>query len=495
MSSQAVPDRPTYGNWVAQRSPGLGSLGLLATVILMGGGVVAMLTVMIAGLVAALVVAAVAATVAVAVGTPVGVTLLRRLGFARQVRRRTHQGRSGAFSKAKAPHVRLPGMLARTTLLERNDAFGNPFAVLKNPRKGGLFTIVARCVAEGPALQDQERLNQWVGGYARLLGSMSQEPALICAKTITDTAPDPGGRLESMVAQARATNSPALARQVMDECVRTYSVTSSENVTYLELTFRGRGLSRRGREDEILSELARKVPNLLAQLQSAGGGAVEMVSADELSKIVRMAYDPAAQRWLDQAEFAGEPVDVAWEEAGPVADQAAWDHYRHDSGLSVTWEMTTPPRSAINERALNGLLRPDADFVRKRVAIVYRPHSPEDSAKVSEDDAQVAAFLAGNTKRRPTAASKVQIRAAEKARDEVASGASLIQFSLLVTATVTDDEDLVQAVSTVESRAGAVPLRIRRSYGSQAAAFATTLPVGFVPWEHTTVPSNLRQYL
>lgn len=488
-------DRRTYGNWVQQRSPGLGSLGLAASLLLVGGAVVSMLTLMVFDLVTAIVVLSVFASAAVAVGTPVGVTVLRRVGFTRQVRRRSHQGRSGVFAKTKRPHTRLPGMLGRVTVLERNDPFGNPFAVLHNPRKSGLYTVVARCVAEGPALQDQARLDQWVGGYANLLGSLAQEPALMCAKAIVDTAPDPGGRLESMVTQARSSSSPDLARQVMDECVRTYSETSSENVTYLEVTFRGRGLSRRGHSDVILSELARKVPNLLAQLQTAGGGAVEMVSAPDLAKIVRMAYDPAAQRWLDQTEFANEPVEVSWDQAGPVADQTDWDHYRHDSGLSVTWEMTAPPRSSINERALNGLLRPDADFVRKRVAIIYRPHTPEDSAKVSEDDAQTAAFLAGNTKKRPTAASKVQIRAAEQARDEVASGAALVQFSLLVTATVTDDEDLVQAVSTVESRAGAVPLKIRRSYGSQAAAFAATLPVGFIPWEHTQIAPWVRKYL
>ncbi|MFY0408697.1 SCO6880 family protein, partial [Solicola sp. PLA-1-18] len=274
-----------------------------------------------------------------------------------------------------------------------------------------------------------------------------------------------------------------------------YSETSSENVTYFELTFRGHGLSRRGREEDILSELARKVPNILGQLQAAGGGAVDMVTPADLSKIVRMGYDPAAQRWLDAAEFAGDPAHVEWDQAGPVADQAGWDHYRHDSGISVTWEMTTPPRSAINELALTGLLAPDADFTRKRVALIYRPHSPEESAKVSEDDSQTANFLAGNTKKRPTASAKAQIRATEQAREEVASGAALVRFSIMVTATVTDPEDVIQAVSTVESRAGAVPLRLRRCYGSQAAAFAATLPVGFVPWEHTTIPTTMRSYL
>ena len=65
----------------------------------------------------------------------------------------------------------------------------------------------------------------------------------------------------------------------------------------------------------------------------------------------------------------------------------------------------------------------------------------------------------------------------------------------MVTATVTSAEELIQAAATVESRAGAIPLRLRRCYGSQAAAFATTLPVGFVPWEHTVVPARVRELM
>ncbi|MFY0409923.1 SCO6880 family protein, partial [Solicola sp. PLA-1-18] len=245
-TSAATPARPTYGNWVAQRSPGLGSAGLIASAILLGGGVLAMITLLVAGIVVALVVAAVTSLAFVAVGTPIGVTVLRRVAFGRQVRQRAHQGRTGVLTRSPRPHNRLPGMLGRTSLLEKNDAYGNPFVVIKNPRKRGLFTIVARCIAEGPALQDQARLNQWVGGYAGVLSSLGAEPALVCAKAITDTAPDPGGRLESLVMNARAEGAPDLARAVMDECVRTYSETSSENVTYFELTFRGHGLSRRG---------------------------------------------------------------------------------------------------------------------------------------------------------------------------------------------------------------------------------------------------------
>ena len=44
------------------------------------------------------------------------------------------------------------------------------------------------------------------------------------------------------------------------------------------------------------------------------------------------------------------------------------------------------------------------------------------------------------------------------------------------------------------SQAGGMNLTLRRCYGSQAAAFAATLPVGLVPWEETVIPDKIRKF-
>ena len=105
-------------------------------------------------------------------------------------------------------------------------------------------------------------------------------PAVL--KAITASEPDPGGRLPAMVATTRD-KSPELADAVMAECVATLPATSSEVLTYVELTYRGRILSRQGDQAAILAELARKVPGLVAMLQTAGGGSVEMVTPEDLA--------------------------------------------------------------------------------------------------------------------------------------------------------------------------------------------------------------------
>lgn len=222
-----------------------------------------------------------------------------------------------------------------------------------------------------------------------------------------------------------------------------------------------------------------------------------MVTAAELPFIVRAAYDPGAQPFLEQATLAGHTTAVPWDEAGPVACQESWDELLHDSGKSVTWEMLEAPRSAITERSLTALLSPGSDFARKRVALIYRPHTPAEAAEVSEGDVDAAVFNADQGKKRISARAKLKLRATERSRDEVAGGAGMTKFYVMVTATVLtgDAGDLEQAVSTVEGNASAVLMRLRRSYGSQAAGFATTLPVGFVPWEHTVIPDRVREQL
>jgi hypothetical protein len=188
---------------------------------------------------------------------------------------------------------------------------------------------------------------------------------------------------------------------------------------------------------------------------------------------------------------------LAWADAGPVAAVEGWEDYRHDGGWSCSWEMHDAPRAGIDATALAHVMAPQPGLARKRVAVLLRPHSPDNSARTAENDAATATFNAGggSVRGRVSASNSLRVRATEQARHEVATGAVLVRFNLLVTATVTDREDLDRAAAAVEAGAGAVPIRLRRCGGSQAAAFAATLPVGFVPTEHTLIPDKLRELL
>jgi hypothetical protein len=112
--------------------------------------------------------------------------------------------------------------------------------------------------------------------------------------------------------------------------------------------------------------------------------------------------------------------------------------------------MHAASRSKITEHVLAGLLAPHADFARKRVALLYRPDTPDESIRVAERDANTANFVPAGQEaaQRPRAAGPAGRRAV---RQEVAAGAASIRFSLLVTVTVRYDGDLAQAVSTLEA--------------------------------------------
>lgn len=490
--SDTTMERPTYGNWIRSRSPGLFGAGMLGTVVLFAAILAALLALLAGGTYPALIVAGLGLAGFVSVGTPAGSWIARRSIYGWAASKGETTFRSGVLSRNTNPGNRLPGLLGRTELLTATDPFSE-FVVIKFP--GGLYTMVVRCSAEGPWMQDQDRVDSWVASYAGFLAACGQESGLVSAKAITDTAPDPGGRLPAMVTALRSPDSPSLAQQVMAETVADLPVASSDNTTYLELTFRGRALNRKGDQTAILAELARKATNLVAMAQAAGGGHVEMVKAPELIRLVRESYDPVTSSALEQAELDGDPEPLEWADAGPVASRELWGELVHDSARSITWEMHGAPRSKITEHAMTSLLLPHADFARKRMALLYRPHTPDESTRVAERDASTANFVAQQSKKRPSASAQLVQRAAEQSRHEVASGAGSIRFSLMVTVTVRYDGDLAQAVSTLEARGRAVPIRLRRVYGAQAAAFAATLPVGFVPWEHTLVTPDMREWL
>lgn len=488
-ATSARTERRSYGNWVRMRSAGLFGTGLAATVVLFTTPVLALFGLMIAGLPAVIVLSVLGALAFLCVGTPAGPAITRRAVFTRHTARGGHLWRSGVFSPNRDSGVTLPGMAGRLEMLEHVDATGQPFAIVHDRRRGGLWTLVLRADADGPGMAEAEQVDTWVAGWSRFLATAGTDPALLACKVVVDTAPDPGTGLVTAVASAQAKDAPALAVAVMTECAHAYPALAASNATWVELTYRGRVIARKGERETVLGELARRVPGLVQSLTEAGGGAVTPATAVELTTVVRTAYDPAAH--LDDA------AAPSWADAGPVAAQESWDAYRHDSGWSVSWEMDDAPRAGIDATALAHLMAPQVGLVRKRVALLLRPHSPDSSARAAENDAATATFnatAAGPRGRIPAAAS-LRMRATEQARHEVATGAVLVRFNLLVTATVTDGEDLDHAAAAVESAAGAVPLRLRRCHGSQAAAFATTLPIGFIPSEHTVIPEKLRELL
>ena len=211
--------------------------------------------------------------------------------------------------------------------------------------------------------------------------------------------------------------------------------------------------------------------------------------------MIRTAYDPAAAALFDTAAAAGIDHGLTWAQAGPVAADEAWAHLVHDAAVSVTYKMTSAPTGDVTARVLAPLLDPAPGLLRKRVTLIYRHHDAAEAARIADADLRTAAARAGERRGQVRAEHAVALTEARAAADEQAAGAGLTRLSLLVTATVTDVEELPTARAVVEQLAARARLQVRPCYGTQSSAFAAALGVGVLPTDVTRIPDALRDAL
>lgn len=492
----------TYGNWRRPTSPGIFGLGSIGTVLLLGGLVLVVIVAM-ADVLAAVIVTAVlgVAMLLVVRKDSHGKSAVSRAG-ARMAwwsarSRGANVYRSGPLGRALWGTYQLPGLAAATRLTEHTDSYGRPFALLRTPSPQGVsYSVVIGTEPDGAALVDQEQIDVWVADWGHWLANLGDEPGIEAASVTIETAPDSGTRLRREVGNNIDDEAPEFAQQMLREVVNRYPAGSSTVKAYVAITFAAaqRAGGKKRDADEMGRELAARLPNLTAGLQATGAGSAHPLSAQELCEAIRIAYDPAAALLIDEAHAAGEPVELSWPDVGPSAAEAHWNGYRHDSAYSCTWSMTSAPRGNVQSGVLARLLAPHRDIARKRVTLLYRPLDAARAAAIVESDLRAAEFRVTSTSK-PAARDSLAVRAASATAQEEASGAGLVQFGLLVTATVTDVASEADARAAIDNLAATARVRVRPVYGSQDSAFAAALPLGLVLPKHIQIPSELRNKL
>src|SRR5690606_7561322 len=200
---------------------------------------------------------------------------------------------------------------------------------------------------------------------------------------------------------------------------------------------------------------------------------------------------PASQADLEVAASEPEGHGLDWADAGPVSHDEKWDHFIHDGGRSVTWEMDAAPEGAVDERVLQRLLAPNPEVPRKRIAIVYRPHSAADAAEIVDDDFKNALVAQQSERGVVSAAATLRVGATQQAREEQARGHGVTRFGALVTITEPLRGDLPRIEAITRDLSTQARLKIRRCYRYQGAAFAASLGCGVILPEHATIPKAL----
>ncbi|GHE24283.1 SCO6880 family protein [Streptomyces capillispiralis] len=498
MTAHPSVTHPTYGNWRRPRRPGLGPFGMLGTVGVFGGLVLTLLFSLIS-LVAAVVVAvpvAMALTPLV-VRTQDGRNLYQllavRVGWRRRRSKGSHIYVSGPLSQRPGGRFRPPGLLSRVTVSEGHDAYGRPFGVIHHNGRN-MYSIVLGCEPDGGSLVDPDQVDVWVASWGDWLARLAHEPDLKGATVVVETAPDPGTRLALEVLPRVSPDAPPLARSVMEEVVRTYPAASSEMHTYITLTYRMPPGNKRAVE-EIIADLAIRIPGLLSGLVGAGGGSAAPLSAERIAEVTRVAYDPAVASDVLHARTGQGGTGLEWEDAGPAAAVETVGAYHHDSGVSRTWQLTLAPRGTVRSGVLRGMLEPAAGTRRKRIALIYRPIDPATSARIVESDRRAAQFMASSGRGMVQARAASEIAATEQTAAEEASGAGLVEFSLMATITVDSAEQLPDAAVTLRNLQAGARVSMRPADRMQAAAFTCTLPLGILPWEYVMIPRDLQEAL
>jgi hypothetical protein len=481
---------PTYGNWRKPVSPGIGRLGLVGTLILMGGLVMVTMIAMVsflAGMIGAVVLGLIMLPLVIQDrhGRTALQAITARVAWWWGRSQGWHLYRSGPLGITGLGSHRLPGLLAQSRLIEARDSYGRPFALVVIPATGH-YTVVFECNADGAALVDQQQIDTWVAYWGNWLASLGYEPGLVAASVTIETAPDIGTRLREEVDANADPNAPELARAALEEIVWNYPVGSARLSTRVTVTYSAapRPGAKRRDEAEMAREIGTRIPGLTSMLEMTGAGAARPMAADRLARAVRVAYDPESQPDLEAAE----DQEMRWEDAGPVAAQEFWDHYVHDSGRSITWGLSEAPRGEVLSSVMTGLVSPHHDITRKRVTFLYRPHDPASAARIVERDRKDTRFRLNGAAR-----DEVAVVSSDQAALEEARGAGLTRFTMLVTATVRSAEELPLAAAAIDTLAPPARVRLRRMYGSQASAFAAALPLGIVLPDHLKVPAVVRE--
>lgn len=473
----------TYGDWMRPMPGGIRNIGIPLTIAGMGV-LTCTLLVSMASVVAAIAILVVGMGVILVLAirdrehrNMVDRTVEKRTWMAAQ-RSGANLYRSGLLAPIEGGEAMLPGILSRVGLTSALDGLGGEFCLVRHSHTGE-YSLLLSCQPQGAGLADDDVEDSYVASWAGLMESLASEAGVTQLAVTVDTAPDSGVRFRRTLSRRIVRDAPELAARAMAQIMDQYAAGGASNDVTLTLTFRY--TDRDGKYLEA-GQAARRIslllPSIREQIAQAGGGAARALGMEEITRMVRVAYDPAAQETVEESD---EPPYIAWEDCGPLMHEAGWSHYAHDSGLSRTWEMVDPPKSNVTADTLTRLLSPLADCDRKRVTVLYRMLPPDKTMFMAEQNRQKAANQVSQEKR-ATVRSMSQIGKANRQAVATNQGAVMVFFGMLVTVTVSRGEQesqrLEAASRAVEQAAGGAKIDLRPCYGAQDTGFAASLPLG-----------------
>lgn len=496
MSEPTVYQEPTYGNWRKPRTAGIGKLGLLETIAMMGGLLVLLFVFKLAGPLPGFITFLVMGVLLAMLtakdrhGRSRVDRMVAKRAHSRAVRKRWNIYRSGPVGTVPGGTTKLPGLLAKSTLHEFTDSFDRDFAVLFMPVPNHA-SVVIEVEPTGLALDDPENIDRYVANWGGWLADLGKQSDVVAASVTIETAPDYGVRLRQEVDSMRHPEASDASLRMMEEVKESFPQESTVTRAWIAVTFTAwrPGATRPRKVNDMGLDLASRLGKLTEHLEQCGAGAAQPVDAQGLCEVVRSAYDPSVAEHIAAAHAQGVTPELSWSDAGPVAHDAGWEWYRHDSGFSKSWVMSVAPRGTVFSNVLEAVLAPSSIVNRKRVTMLYRPESAARAMDIAEKDVKQAKNRAADGGFRAA----VEYTSTVQTAQEIAKDAGMVNFGCVITATVLRTADAGPAEYEIEDLGSVSQLTIRPAYGSQDVTFTAGLPLGLVLPDYVAVPARIRE--
>jgi hypothetical protein len=347
-------------------------------------------------------------------------------------------------------------------------------------RRGRWLTAVLACRVAAFSLLDPEAQERRLARWGLVL-SGSASTAIRRIQWVERTAPAQGDELARWLHAERDPAVPLRGTPLIEsylELIGTTARVTQEHEILLSVQVDARQTRERG-ADAGLEALVEETERVAQGLEAAEVSVAGALTAGQLSRALRTAFDPYARAELAALETADPTRDgLAEANAWPLAADEGWEQYRSDGAVHATFWIAGWPRIDVSPMFMDALLGRSSTV--RAVAVTFEPISPQRSTR--EIEAAVTRDRADHELRQrfgqsETARQRLAHDATVRREAELAAGHAEVRLSGFVTVSARDVDGLRRASAEVLEHAARARLELHCMYGQQADAFTFTLPI------------------
>lgn len=347
-------------------------------------------------------------------------------------------------------------------------------------RGGRRLTAVLACSVVAFALLDPEAQERRLARWGLVL-SGSADSAVRRIQWLERTAPAQGDELARWLHTARDPAIPLRGAPIVEsylELIATSAQVTQAHEILIAIQVDSARIRERGR-DAVSRALIEAAERIAQNLEAAEISVLGALSAGQIARLMRTAFDPYARAELAALETVDPARDgLAEVNAWPLGAHEAWEHYRSDGAHHATYWIGGWPRVDVSPMFMDAML--GRSSVVRTVSVTFEPIAPDRSTR--EVEAAVTRDRADRELRQrfgqaETARQRQAQEAAARREAELAAGHSEVRLAGFVTVSGRDEAELRRACAEVLEQAARARLELHRLYGQQADAFTFTLPL------------------